>query len=301
LITGGLITATGSINSTANVTGGNINTAGLMSAGGNVIGGNVSTGGLITATGNITGGNIITAGLAQGLTLSATGNVIGGNVTTGGLISATGNIAGGNVTTGGLISATGNITGGNVSTGGLITATGDIATGGQLISTQGGNLVTGEGQLYLNGANNNRIDFNTNGTAAPSFTTRSVGTKVALYPALGESAVDYAIGVDAATLWQSIPGNDAGQFFKWYGGTTLVASLSGTGVMSVIGNVTGANINAAGLSLTGNVLSVLNSTSNINTTGNITANNITGTTSISINGQALATVDDATALAIALG
>jgi hypothetical protein len=71
--------------------------------------------------------------------------------------------------------------------------------------------------------------------------------------------------------------------------------------MSVIGNVTGANINAAGLSLTGNVLSVLNSTSNINTTGNITANNITGTTSISINGQALATVDDATALAIALG
>ena len=71
--------------------------------------------------------------------------------------------------------------------------------------------------------------------------------------------------------------------------------------MSVIGNVTGANINAAGLSLTGNVLSVINSTSNINTTGNITANNITGTTSISINGQTLATVDDATALAIALG
>ena len=67
------------------------------------------------------------------------------------------------------------------------------------------------------------------------------------------------------------------------------------------GNVTGANVNAGGLSLSGNVLSVLNSTSNINTTGNITANNITGTTSISINGQALATVDDATALAIALG
>jgi hypothetical protein len=81
----------------------------------------------------------------------------------------------------------------------------------------------------------------------------------------------------------------------------LVAIIGGTGAMSVIGNVTGANINAAGLSLTGNVLSVINSTSNINTTGNITANNITGTTSISINGQTLATVDDATALAIALG
>jgi hypothetical protein len=39
----------------------------------------------------------------------------------------------------------------------------------------------------------------------------------------------------------------------------------------------------------------------ITTTGNITANNISASTGISITGKAVATVDDATALAIALG
>jgi len=85
------------------------------------------------------------------------------------------------------------------------------------------------------------------------------------------------------------------------GGNITTSGIAQALTISATGNVVGGNVNTAGLSLSGNVLSVLNSTSNINTTGNITANNITGTTSISINGQALASVNDATALAIALG
>jgi hypothetical protein len=242
----------------------------------------------------------------QGLTVSATANVIGGNVSTAGLITATGNVTGGNVSTAGLITATGNVTGGNILTSGLISATGTINSGGltatgQIISTQTGNATTGAGQLYLNGSTLNRIDFNTNGTAAPAFTTRSAGTKIALYPALGGSAVDYALGVEAGALWTSIPGNDAGQFFKWYGGETQVGYLSGTGVLSVTGNVTGGNLNAAGLSLSGNVVSAINMTQNITTTANVNANNINATSTININNARVATIDDAAALAIALG
>ena len=107
--------------------------------------------------------------------------------------------------------------------------------------------------------------------------------------------------MEAGALWNSVPGNDGGQFFKWYGGETQVGSLSGTGVLSVVGNITGGNLNAAGLSLSGNVVSAINMTTNITTTANIAANNISATTSINIAGATVATVDDAAALAIALG
>jgi hypothetical protein len=295
-----LVTAIG------NITGGNINSGAQVVATGNITGGNINTGAQVVATGNITGGNIITAALVQGLTVSAAGNVIGGNVSTAGAITATGNITGGNVNVGAQIVATGNITGGNVLTSGLISAIGTINSGGltstgQIVSTSAGTATTGAGQLYLNGLYNNRIDFNTEGTAAPAFTTRSAGTKLALFPALSGSAVDYALGVEAGALWSSIPGADGGQYFKWYGGTTQVGYLSGTGVLSVTGNVNGANLNATGLSLTGNVLSAINLTANVTTTANVNANNISATTSINIAGATVATVDDAAALAIALG
>jgi hypothetical protein len=130
--------------------------------------------------------------------------------------------------------STGNITGGN------------LITSGQITSTKAGNLSDGGGQLYLNGSGNNRIDFNTNGTGAPSFTTRSAGTKVVLYPSIGASATDYAVGVDSGTFWSGIPAADAGQFFRWYGGTTEVANLSGTGILTVTGNISGANISTTG-------------------------------------------------------
>jgi hypothetical protein len=73
------------------------------------------------------------------------------------------------------------------------------------------------------------------------------------------------------------------------------------GIISATGNITGAGVNGSTLSLTGNVLSAINMVNDITTTGNIFANNIAVTTAINIAGDQVATVDDATALAIALG
>jgi hypothetical protein len=74
-----------------------------------------------------------------------------------------------------------------------------------------------------------------------------------------------------------------------------------TATVSATGNITGNNLNAAGLSLSGNVLSAINMTANITTTANVNANNINATTAINIAGARAATIDDAAALAIALG
>ena len=99
---------------------------------------------------------------------------------------------------------------------------------------------TGSGQIYLNGTTGNRIDFNQNGVAAPAFTTRSAGTKIVLYPAVSGSAVDYAFGIDSNTLWSSVD-NTSSQF-KWYGGTTLAATLTGAGAFSAVGAVSGTTL-----------------------------------------------------------
>jgi hypothetical protein len=79
------------------------------------------------------------------------------------------------------------------------------------------NATAGSSQLHLNGASGNRIDWNTNGVDLPAFTTRSAGTKLLLYPALSGSQTDYAIGIDAATMWSSVPVDSASFNFKWYG------------------------------------------------------------------------------------
>ena len=59
-----------------------------------------------------------------------------------------------------------------------------------------------------------------------------------------------------------------------YGNANVVANLAalGSNPVSTTGNVTSGNLNAAGLSLSSNVISAINSTSNITTTANISAN-----------------------------
>jgi hypothetical protein len=101
---------------------------------------------------------------------------------------------------------------------------------GSYISTRANNTADGGGQIYLNGATGNRIDFNTNGVGAPAFTTRSVGTRIVLYPFIGAAVTDFAFGIEGGTLWSSVP-SSASQF-KWYAGTTNIATLSGAGVLT---------------------------------------------------------------------
>jgi glutamate synthase domain-containing protein 3 len=102
----------------------------------------------------------------------------------------------------------------------------------------------GRSQIYLNGATSNRIDFNTNGLAAPSTvgtsgTTRSIGTKIVLFPT---ATNDYAFGTESSHIWSSIPSGALG--WKWYGGNVGVATLSVAGALSLSGGLTlGTNSN----------------------------------------------------------
>jgi hypothetical protein len=82
----------------------------------------------------------------------------------------------------------------------------------------------------LNIPGNSALIYSAAGTAAPSFTTRSLGTKIVLYPMINASNTDYAIGIATASLWQSIPISTSK--FDWFAGTTVVASLSGAGTFS---------------------------------------------------------------------
>ena len=108
------------------------------------------------------------------------------------------------------------------------------------VTTTGtGSPTDATGQVYLNGSTSNRVEWNTQGTGAPAFTTRSAGTKLLLYPTLSGSVADYAIGIDAATMWYSIPENNASFKFKWYGATTEIASLDGAGAFTAVGGISG--------------------------------------------------------------
>ena len=107
---------------------------------------------------------------------------------------------------------------------GTVSASGISATG-QIVSTRTGNVADAQGQICLNGASGNRIDFGMSGGGAPTMTTRSSGTKLALYPNVTASKTDYVLGIESSTLWQSIRASLSTFQFKWYAGTTQIATL----------------------------------------------------------------------------
>lgn len=106
----------------------------------------------------------------------------------------------------------------------------DINTTAQITTTKANNAGTGLGQIYLNGATGNRIDFNKNGVNAPTFTTRSDGTKIVLYPGLTASASDYALGIALGTLWYSVPLTT--NQHQFYAGTTSIARIRNDGLQT---------------------------------------------------------------------
>lgn len=163
----------------------------------------------------------------------------------------------------------------------------NVSTTGQLISTGAGSATDGAGQVYLNGSTSNRVEWSANGTGAPAFTTRSAGTKALLFPAISGSQVDYAIGIDAATLWHSVPVGSSSFYFKWYGGQTQVASLDGTGAFtatSFAGAGTGLTGTASSLSIGGNAATATTATTAT------TAAGLSATLAISSGGTGAATL-----------
>lgn len=152
----------------------------------------------------------------------------------------------------------------------------------QLQSTLAWNAADNQGQIYLNGATGNRLDFNNNGSAAPAFTTRSAGTKIVLNSAISGVQVDHAIGIDASTTWFSVP-TTASHFFRFYGGTTNTATLAGTGALTLSSSATATSFIPSGSTVPSNGM-YLSAANTLNLSTNTTSRLVidsSGNTSLS--------------------
>jgi hypothetical protein len=146
------------------------------------------------------------------------------------------------------ITARGVITTGTQSLLGIKAFTGTTQVGitSNTINNTSGNI-TSQGDISLYNSTKNTLFFAPNGVEPPTFTNRSIGTKLCLYPNISGSTVDTAIGVNNSgnNLWNSIP-NDTGNF-NWYAGTNAVTQMTGKGIIQQVGVTvnTGVVINDA--------------------------------------------------------
>jgi len=111
---------------------------------------------------------------------------------------------------------------------------------GVAITISGAGSTTNAG-LTFTSSSRGWINMGTSGDAvgAPTFTTRSQGTKIVLYPLVAGATVDYALGINTNVLWTSVP--DSARSFLWYAGTTTVLTLSGAGNITTVGSLTMAD------------------------------------------------------------
>jgi len=174
---------------------------------------------------------------AQGRITAASSGTASGTVTS---IATTSPITGGTITGTGTIG----INAASANTASYVVqrdASGDFSAGKITLGGSGSSTLA---QLTFSGSTNNWIDLGTNGYAAPAFTTRSVGTKVVFYKDLGASSTDYAAGIELNALWFSIPAATSDRAFKFYGGTTNIASLAGDGNFSANKKITGETLSS---------------------------------------------------------
>ena len=148
------------------------------------------------------------------------------------------------------------------------------------VATDTGATTIAGGALNLTNATSNIINWTNAGVAAPSFTTRSQGTKMVLYSQLSATAVDYAIGLEGYNQWYSVPDTNPQHGFKWYAGVTCQAQLSADGRYR-LGNALTASTPTGDARMNiqdyaSNVLSFYVSAVKV---GGITTNNGAGTTS----------------------
>lgn len=172
--------------------------------------------------------NTVDAMRIQGTTVS-TSSVTGVLRLSGGLginygTDATSISSGGSFTTsGGAAIALKLFVGGNTT---LASTTTVGATVNSLAGTEGGLNINGDVTLY--NASGNKVLFRDVGSAVPTFTNRSAGTKIVLKPEISGSSSDFAFGINTDTLWYSVPTSSDSHLF--YTGVTGVTSISSTGI-----------------------------------------------------------------------
>lgn len=118
----------------------------------------------------------------------------------------------------------GNPTGGDLGVGTVNAQAGYYLNGANIL----GDWTFSPGLIQASNVTSNMIAWNTGGIAAPTMTTRSVGTKLVLYPSLSSTATDYAIGIQSGEMWFSGSGN-----YLWYAATTQIMGLTSAGALTV--------------------------------------------------------------------
>ncbi len=83
--------------------------------------------------------------------------------------------------------------------------------------------------LTLDGSTAAWIVFGPHGYAAPSFTTRSIGTKLLIAEDVASDRVDFAYGAESGHMWVSVSKFDPFYGFKWYAGETQLLEIRGDG------------------------------------------------------------------------
>lgn len=140
----------------------------------------------------------------------------------------------------------------NLYVGGVITGSSTNRIGDATTADTSNSSVIVNGTLTLNNGTSNTIFMSSSGYAVPSFTNRSSGTKIVLFPGLTGSSVDYAIGVAGNTTWISAP--TSADSVSFYNGTTNTLAVTGTS-MSInmttqsTSTTTGAIVCAGGLAV----------------------------------------------------
>jgi len=97
----------------------------------------------------------------------------------------------------------------------------------------GNNLTLSGGTLTMSNATSNMMTMSAAGYGAPTIGTRSVGTKLVMWPQVGAASADYAQGIESAAMWSSLPTNSAAFSFKWYAAAANIMALDGTGHLGV--------------------------------------------------------------------
>lgn len=85
------------------------------------------------------------------------------------------------------------------------------------------------GMLVLSNGTSNNLVYAGFGVGAPTFNTRSAGTKITFYTSVNSTNADYAIGLESGHAWLSVPQKISTTGWKFYGGTTQVGRIDGNG------------------------------------------------------------------------
>ena len=111
------------------------------------------------------------------------------------------------------------------------------------------------GLLSMSGSADNRIEFPQVGIGAPTTSTWSGGTKIALWDNVGPSSTGYAIGIETNAMWFGLDILANTHSFKWYGNTTPIMTLTNE-LLQVNGGIKTFNTNPTGTAATGGAVSV---------------------------------------------